>query len=307
MLLHRGRAAAKIKSRHVLQVYDNGVLEDQDSVRHGAAPRQTLFSRVHVRGLVPLPEAVMIIEYLCRRGLASARSASSTAMVKLENIFRFTGRRRQLHRQGPRLRHREDRNPRGWRTVEHAHRLVARQHAHVHEPQQARGLRTIDHRTSTSTSYWPRDPHDVHGNISQWARTPASCCCRFHRSPAPARLAGGAVAAASHGAVVPGAARTRPAVPQRAGVRRLDAHRRGISRPGSNRRLARAFAAHVAQPISPASMPMGVPRPSTRTPPRRSRTRRYRHAGRPGGHALDQQRPGLRRDGRSSSQGAAAR
>jgi serine/threonine-protein kinase len=82
------KAAAKIKSRHVPQVYDNGVLEDGTpflamELLHG----ETLFSRVHRGGPVPLPEAVMIVEHCCR-GLGRAHTLGIIHRdIKPENIF----------------------------------------------------------------------------------------------------------------------------------------------------------------------------------------------------------------------------
>src|ERR1700734_1551098 len=53
------KAAARIKSRHVPQVYDNGVLEDGTPfLAMELLQGETLFNRVHKHGPVPLPEAL---------------------------------------------------------------------------------------------------------------------------------------------------------------------------------------------------------------------------------------------------------
>ncbi len=143
------KAAAKIKSRHVPQVYDNGVLEDGTpflamELLHG----ETLFSRVHKGGPVPLPEAVMIIEHCCR-ALGRAHTLGIIHRdIKPENIF---------------LAHSVDddnyvvkvldfgiakiKNP-----LEAGEQSTTRTGALLGtpmfmSPEQARGLRTIDHRT----------------------------------------------------------------------------------------------------------------------------------------------------------------
>jgi len=85
---NEAKAAAKIKSRHVPQVYDNGVLEDGTpylamELLHG----ETLFTRVHRGGPVPLPEGVAILEQCCR-ALGRAHSLGIIHRdVKPENIF----------------------------------------------------------------------------------------------------------------------------------------------------------------------------------------------------------------------------
>jgi len=85
---NEAKAAAKIKSRHVPQVYDNGVLEDGTpflamELLHG----ETLFSRVHKGGPIQLPEAVRIIDHCCR-GLGRAHSLGIIHRdIKPENTF----------------------------------------------------------------------------------------------------------------------------------------------------------------------------------------------------------------------------
>jgi eukaryotic-like serine/threonine-protein kinase len=143
------KAAAKIKSRHVPQVYDNGVLEDGTpflamELLHG----ETLFSRVHRGGPVPLPEAVMIIEHCCR-GLGRAHSLGIIHRdIKPENIF---------------LAHSVDDDNYVVKVLDFGiakikNPLEAGEQANTRtgsllgtpmfmSPEQARGLRTIDHRT----------------------------------------------------------------------------------------------------------------------------------------------------------------
>src|SRR5580700_845845 len=85
---NEAKAAAKIKSRHVPQVYDNGVLEDGTpflamELLHG----ETLFSRIHKGGPIQLPEAVRIIDHCCR-GLGRAHTLGIIHRdIKPENIF----------------------------------------------------------------------------------------------------------------------------------------------------------------------------------------------------------------------------
>ncbi len=143
------KAAAKIKSRHVPQVYDNGVLEDGTpflamELLHG----ETLFSRVHKGGPVPLPEAVMIIEHCCR-GLGRAHTLGIIHRdIKPENIF---------------LAHSVDDDNYIVKVLDFGiakikNPLEAGEQSNTRtgsllgtpmfmSPEQARGLRTIDHRT----------------------------------------------------------------------------------------------------------------------------------------------------------------
>jgi serine/threonine-protein kinase len=143
------KAAAKIKSRHVPQVYDNGVLEDGTPfLAMELLQGETLFSRVHRGGPVQLPEAVMIVDHCCR-GLGRAHSLGIIHRdIKPENIF---------------LAHSVDddnyvvkvldfgiakiKNP-----LEAGEQSTTRTGALLGtpmfmSPEQARGLRTIDHRT----------------------------------------------------------------------------------------------------------------------------------------------------------------
>jgi serine/threonine-protein kinase len=82
------KAAAKIRSRHVPQVFDNGVLDDGTpylamELLHG----ESLFKRIHRQGPVPLPEAVSILEQ-CGRALARAHSLGIVHRdIKPDNIY----------------------------------------------------------------------------------------------------------------------------------------------------------------------------------------------------------------------------
>jgi serine/threonine-protein kinase len=82
------KAAAKIRSRHVPQVFDNGVLDDGTpylamELLHG----ESLFKRIHRQGPIPLPEAVSILEQ-CGRALARAHSLGIVHRdIKPDNIY----------------------------------------------------------------------------------------------------------------------------------------------------------------------------------------------------------------------------
>ena len=85
---NEAKAAAQIKSRHVAQVYDNGVLEDGTPyLAMELLQGETLFTRVHRGGPVPLPEAVVILEHCCR-ALGRAHALGIVHRdIKPENIF----------------------------------------------------------------------------------------------------------------------------------------------------------------------------------------------------------------------------
>jgi serine/threonine-protein kinase len=82
------KAAAQLRSRHVVQVYDTGTLTDGTpyiamELLHG----ETLQSRVHGRGPIPLGEAVEILTQCCK-ALARAHSAGIIHRdIKPDNIF----------------------------------------------------------------------------------------------------------------------------------------------------------------------------------------------------------------------------
>jgi len=82
------KAAAQIKSRHVPQVYDNGVLEDGTpflamELLHG----ETLFRRIHKQGPIPLAETISILDQCCKAlGRAHALGIIHRD-IKPDNIF----------------------------------------------------------------------------------------------------------------------------------------------------------------------------------------------------------------------------
>jgi serine/threonine-protein kinase len=82
------RAAAQLRSRHVVQVYDTGTLEDGTpyiamELLHG----ETLQGRVHRGGPVPLPEAIDILSQCCK-ALGRAHAAGIIHRdIKPDNIF----------------------------------------------------------------------------------------------------------------------------------------------------------------------------------------------------------------------------
>jgi serine/threonine-protein kinase len=82
------KAAAKIKSRHVPQVYDNGVLDDGTPyLAMELLSGDTLFKRVHVGGPIPLPEAVGILDQCCR-ALGRAHALGIVHRdIKPDNIY----------------------------------------------------------------------------------------------------------------------------------------------------------------------------------------------------------------------------
>jgi hypothetical protein len=82
------KAAARIKSRHVPQVFDNGVLEDGTPfLAMELLQGETLFNRVHKHGPVPLPEAISILDQCCR-ALGKAHALGIVHRdIKPDNIF----------------------------------------------------------------------------------------------------------------------------------------------------------------------------------------------------------------------------
>jgi hypothetical protein len=82
------KAAARIKSRHVPQVYDNGVLEDGTPfLAMELLQGETLFNRVHKHGPIPLPEAISILDQCCR-ALGRAHALGIVHRdIKPDNIF----------------------------------------------------------------------------------------------------------------------------------------------------------------------------------------------------------------------------
>jgi serine/threonine protein kinase len=82
------KAAAQLRSRHVVQVYDTGTLEDGTpyiamELLHG----ETLQSRVHRGGPVPLAEAIDVLSQCCK-ALGRAHGAGIIHRdIKPDNIF----------------------------------------------------------------------------------------------------------------------------------------------------------------------------------------------------------------------------
>jgi eukaryotic-like serine/threonine-protein kinase len=82
------KAAAKIRSRHVPQVFDNGVLEDGTPyLAMEYLQGDTLFKRVHVSGPIPLNETVSILDQCCR-ALGRAHALGIVHRdIKPDNIY----------------------------------------------------------------------------------------------------------------------------------------------------------------------------------------------------------------------------
>jgi serine/threonine-protein kinase len=142
------KAAAKIRSRHVPQVFDNGVLEDGTPyLAMELLTGQTLFKRVHVGGPIPLAETVLILEQCCR-ALGRAHGLGIVHRdIKPDNIYLATSQ-----------------DDDGYVVkvldfgIAKVQTLAENEHLSTRtgqllgtpmymSPEQARGLRTIDHRT----------------------------------------------------------------------------------------------------------------------------------------------------------------
>ena len=82
------KAAARIRSRHVPQVFDNGVLEDGTPfLVMELLQGESLAARVHRLGPIPIHEAAGILDQCCR-ALARAHSLGIVHRdIKPENIF----------------------------------------------------------------------------------------------------------------------------------------------------------------------------------------------------------------------------
>jgi serine/threonine-protein kinase len=82
------KAVAKLQSRHVVQVFDNGTLEDGTPyIAMELLRGQSLHARVHRGGPVPLDEAVSILAQCCK-ALGRAHAAGIVHRdVKPDNIF----------------------------------------------------------------------------------------------------------------------------------------------------------------------------------------------------------------------------
>ncbi len=142
------KAAAKIRSRHVPQVFDNGILDDGTPyLAMELLQGDTLFKRVHVSGPIPLPEAVWILDQCCR-ALGRAHSLGIVHRdIKPDNIYLATSQ-----------------DDDGYVVkvldfgIAKVQTLAENEHLSTRtgqllgtpmymSPEQARGLRTIDHRT----------------------------------------------------------------------------------------------------------------------------------------------------------------
>ncbi len=82
------KSAAKLRSRHVPQVFDNGVLEDGTPFLVMELLRgESLAARLSRLGPIPLPEAVSILEQCCR-AITRAHSLGITHRdIKPENVY----------------------------------------------------------------------------------------------------------------------------------------------------------------------------------------------------------------------------
>jgi eukaryotic-like serine/threonine-protein kinase len=82
------KAAARLPSRHVVQVFDNGTLDDGTPyIAMELLSGENLEQRVERRGSLPLPEVVEILAQCCK-GLARAHAAGIVHRdIKPDNIF----------------------------------------------------------------------------------------------------------------------------------------------------------------------------------------------------------------------------
>ena len=82
------KAAAQLRSRHVVQVFDNGTLEDGTPyIAMELLRGESLHGRVHRAGPVPVPEAVEILAQCCK-ALGRAHAAGIVHRdIKPDNIF----------------------------------------------------------------------------------------------------------------------------------------------------------------------------------------------------------------------------
>ena len=140
------KAVASLKSRHVVQVYDNGELEDGTPfIAMELLRGESLHSRVHRTGPIALPETAKILMQVCRALSKSHALGIVHRDIKPENIF---------------LAQSEDDNEYVVKVLDFG---IAKLSAEGHtsstqtgtllgtplymSPEQARGLKSIDHRT----------------------------------------------------------------------------------------------------------------------------------------------------------------
>jgi serine/threonine-protein kinase len=142
------KAAAKIRSRHIPQVFDNGVLDDGTPyLAMELLQGETLFRRVHVSGPIPLAETVSILEQCCR-ALGRAHSLGIVHRdIKPDNIYLA----RSTDDDGYVVKVLDFGIAKVQTLAENEH-LSTRTGQLLGtpmymSPEQARGLRTIDHRT----------------------------------------------------------------------------------------------------------------------------------------------------------------
>ena len=141
------KAVARLKSRHVVQIYDNGELEDGTPyIAMELLQGESLHRRIHRAGPMALPEAVLVISQVCR-ALSRAHAAGIVHRdIKPDNIF---------------LAHSEEDGGYVAKVLDFGVAKLATPGADQSStqtgslvgtplymsPEQARGLRTIDHRT----------------------------------------------------------------------------------------------------------------------------------------------------------------
>ena len=141
------KAVAKLKSRHVVQIYDNGELEDGTPyIAMELLQGESLHRRIHRGGPMQLPEAVTVLTAVCK-ALSRAHSAGIVHRdIKPDNIF---------------LAQSEEEGGYITKVLDFGVAKIALQEGEhsatqtgslvgtplYMSPEQARGLRTIDHRT----------------------------------------------------------------------------------------------------------------------------------------------------------------
>jgi len=82
------KAAAQLRSRHVVQVYDNGTLEDGTPyIAMELLRGESVYTRVHRGGPVPLKEAAEILIQCCKALARAHQSGIVHRDIKPDNIF----------------------------------------------------------------------------------------------------------------------------------------------------------------------------------------------------------------------------